>query len=70
MARAAIVGVGAIGGVLAGLLETVGGHEITLCTRRPLPGLLCRNGLIGWRSGHIARVSQVVGRLIGIGTRQ
>ena len=39
MARAAIVGVGAIGGVLAGLLETAGGHEITLCTRRPLPAL-------------------------------
>ncbi|MGB6743508.1 MAG: 2-dehydropantoate 2-reductase [Terracidiphilus sp.] len=39
MARVAIVGVGAIGGVLAGLLETAGGHEITLCTRRPLPAL-------------------------------
>src|ERR1700678_1126878 len=40
MARIAIVGVGAIGGVLAGLLETSGGHELTLCTRRPLPGLV------------------------------
>jgi 2-dehydropantoate 2-reductase len=39
MARIAIVGVGAIGGVLAGLLETAGGHELTLCTRRPLPAL-------------------------------
>lgn len=39
MARVAIVGVGAIGGVLAGLLESAGGHEITLCTRRPLPAL-------------------------------
>lgn len=34
--RVAIVGAGAIGGALAGLLETVGAHEITLCTRRPL----------------------------------
>ena len=39
MARMAIVGVGAIGGVMAGLLEAAGGHEITLCTRRPLNGL-------------------------------
>ncbi|MGA7343177.1 MAG: 2-dehydropantoate 2-reductase [Terracidiphilus sp.] len=36
MARVAVVGVGAIGGAIAGLLETAGGHEITLCTRRPL----------------------------------
>ena len=39
MANVAIVGVGAIGGVLAGLLETAQGHEITLCTRRPLAAL-------------------------------
>lgn len=39
MAKVAIVGVGAIGGTLAGLLETAGGHEITLCTRRPMPQL-------------------------------
>lgn len=39
MARVAIVGVGAIGGVLAGLLVKAGGHELTLCTRRPLPSL-------------------------------
>ena len=39
MARIAIVGVGAIGGAIAGLLETTGQHEITLCTRRPLPQL-------------------------------
>ena len=36
MARIAIVGVGAIGGAIAALLENAGGHEITLCTRRPL----------------------------------
>lgn len=39
MARVAIVGVGAIGGALAGLLEVTGRHQITLCTRRPLEGL-------------------------------
>jgi 2-dehydropantoate 2-reductase len=40
MARVAIVGVGAIGGALAGLLHTAGRHEITLCTRRPLNALI------------------------------
>lgn len=39
MARIAIVGVGAIGGAVAGFLEIAGGHEITLCTRRPLQDL-------------------------------
>ena len=36
MARIAIVGVGAIGGVLAGQLQTAHAHVLTLCTRRPL----------------------------------
>jgi 2-dehydropantoate 2-reductase len=39
MARIAIVGVGAIGGVIAGLLETAAAHELLLCTRRPLAAL-------------------------------
>jgi 2-dehydropantoate 2-reductase len=39
MARIAIVGVGAIGGALAALLQTTGKHELTFCTRRPLPEL-------------------------------
>lgn len=39
MAKVAVVGVGAIGGVLAGLLETSQAHEIALCTRRPLAAL-------------------------------
>lgn len=39
MAEIAIVGVGAIGGAIAGLLQMAGGHEITLCTRRPLQQL-------------------------------
>jgi len=39
MAKVAVVGVGAIGGVLAGLLQVAGAHEITLCTRRVMDGL-------------------------------
>jgi 2-dehydropantoate 2-reductase len=39
MARIAIVGVGAIGGVTAALLQQAGGHELHLCTRRPMSGL-------------------------------
>jgi 2-dehydropantoate 2-reductase len=42
MARVAIVGVGAIGGVLASLLHLSGRHQITLCTRRPLGQLTVR----------------------------
>jgi 2-dehydropantoate 2-reductase len=38
MARVAIVGVGAIGGVAAGLLQQAGSHELILCTRRPITG--------------------------------
>jgi 2-dehydropantoate 2-reductase len=40
MARIAIVGVGAIGGVTAALLQQPGGHELLLCTRRPMSALL------------------------------
>ena len=39
MASVAVVGVGAIGGVLAALLERTGRHQITLCTRQPLSSL-------------------------------
>lgn len=39
MARVAVVGVGAIGGVLAALLNATERHEMTLCTRRPLKEL-------------------------------
>lgn len=38
--RVAIVGLGAIGGALAGLLDRTGEHELTLCTRTPLPQLV------------------------------
>jgi 2-dehydropantoate 2-reductase len=40
MLKIAVVGVGAIGGVLAGLLHKAGKHDITLCTRRPMEGLM------------------------------
>src|SRR5690242_4905063 len=39
MAKVAIVGVGAIGSVVASLLEAAGRHEVVLCVRRPLAGL-------------------------------
>src|SRR5260370_16346073 len=38
MARIAIGGVGAIGGVTTALLQQAG-HELLLCTRRPMSGL-------------------------------
>ena len=37
--RVAIVGVGAIGGALSGLLDRPGERQLTLCTRRPMPEL-------------------------------
>lgn len=40
MARIAIVGAGAIGGVVAALLQTAGGHDLVLCLRRPVKGLV------------------------------
>ncbi len=42
MASIAIIGVGAIGGVAAALLETTSQHQLTLCTRRPLPELIVK----------------------------
>lgn len=42
MARVAVVGVGAIGGVIASLVHLAGRHQITLCTRRPLGQLTVR----------------------------
>ena len=36
MARIAIVGPGAVGGVMAAWLEKTGRHQVTLCARRPL----------------------------------
>jgi 2-dehydropantoate 2-reductase len=55
MARVAVVGVGAIGGVVAGLLEVAGRHEITLCTRRPLDALTVKTpkGLVSVKAANI-----------------
>ena len=40
MARVAVVGVGAIGGIVASLLHTTGKHQLFLCTRQDLPDLV------------------------------
>jgi 2-dehydropantoate 2-reductase len=50
MARVAIVGVGAIGGVVASLLQSAGRHELVLCVRRPLRELVVETPGIGLRS--------------------
>ena len=50
MARVAIVGVGAIGGVVASLLQSAGRHELVLCVRRPLKELVVETPAIGLRS--------------------
>ena len=39
MARIAIVGPGAIGGIMAAWLQRTGANEVVLCARRPLPRL-------------------------------
>ena len=39
MARIAIVGPGAIGGIMAAWLQRTGANEVILCARRPLPRL-------------------------------
>jgi 2-dehydropantoate 2-reductase len=55
MARVAVVGVGAIGGVVAALLQVSGHHEITLCTRRPLDGLMVNtpDGMVSVKAANI-----------------
>jgi 2-dehydropantoate 2-reductase len=40
MARVAVVGVGAIGATMAAAVQSAGGHELLLCGRRPLDGLV------------------------------
>ena len=51
MARIAIVGAGAIGAVAASLLQSTGQHELALCVRRPIQGLIVETPAIGIRSG-------------------
>lgn len=50
MARVAVVGAGAIGGVVASLLQSAGQHELVLCVRRPLKELVVETPAIGLRS--------------------
>ena len=40
MARVAVVGVGAIGAVAAAAVQSAGGHQLLLCARRPLDGVV------------------------------
>ncbi len=60
MARVAVVGVGAIGGVLAALLETTGRHEMTLCTRRPLEALKVKTpeGVVHVNARNLTSIAQ------------
>ena len=51
MARIAIVGVGAIGAVVASLLQSAAKHELALCVRRPMKGLVVETPAIGLHSG-------------------
>jgi 2-dehydropantoate 2-reductase len=50
MARVAIVGVGAIGGIVASLLQSAGRHQLIVCVRRPLKELVVETPAIGLRS--------------------
>jgi 2-dehydropantoate 2-reductase len=54
MARVAVVGVGAIGGVVASLLVRAG-HSVILCTRRPLASLTVETaeGEVAVRADHL-----------------
>ena len=40
MPRVAVVGVGAIGAVAAAAVQSAGGHQLLLCARRPLDGVV------------------------------
>jgi 2-dehydropantoate 2-reductase len=60
MARVAVVGVGAIGGVLAALLQVTGRHQITLCTRRPIGSLTVKTpeGVVRVNAANLTEPSQ------------
>ena len=60
MARIAIVGVGAIGGVTAALLQQAGGHELLLCTRRPVSALSVDtpDGLVNVQASFVTNLSE------------
>jgi len=59
MARIAIVGVGAIGGVTAALLQQAG-HELLLCTRRPMSRLSVEtpDGLVNVQGTYVTSPSE------------
>jgi 2-dehydropantoate 2-reductase len=61
MARIAIVGVGAIGGVTAALLQQAGQHELFLCTRRPMSELVVDtpNGIVNVQAAFVTTPSEV-----------
>lgn len=60
MARVAIVGVGAIGGVTAALLQQAAGHQLLLCTRRSMSGLSVDtpNGLVDIEAAFVTNPSE------------
>jgi 2-dehydropantoate 2-reductase len=62
MAQIAIIGVGAIGGVVATLLERTELHRITLCTRRQLEKLTVKTaeGLISTELEHVTTKAERV----------
>src|SRR5260370_42029905 len=59
MARIAIGGVGAIGGVTTALLQQAG-HELLLCTRRPMSGLTVEtpDGLVKVQASFVTSPSE------------
>jgi 2-dehydropantoate 2-reductase len=61
MTRIAIVGVGAIGGVTAALLQQAGRHELFLCTRRPMSELVVDtpNGKVNVQATFVTTPSEV-----------
>src|SRR5882757_8427425 len=60
MARIAIVGVSAIENVTAALLQQAGGHELFLCTRRPMSELSVEtpDGLVKVQGTYVASPSE------------
>src|SRR5260370_32786387 len=62
MARIGMVGVGAIGGVTAALLQQAGGHELLLCTRRPMSGLSVDtpDGLVNVQASFVTNPDEAV----------
>ena len=62
MARIAIIGVGAIGGVTAALLQQSGKHELLLCTRRPMSELVVDtpNGIVNLQATFVTTPSESI----------